>query len=191
MTVIQTRPSEIAVPVGALRALRESLAAEVGDDTAARALRLAGNAAGAAMFRALAAGIGLPGDDDERVREALAALPEDRFWNAVSSFFAARGWGRLRFSPVHPGVAALDTADWVEANSEFGAARPSCFFTTGMLAGLLSRITGGEIAILEVGCRSRGDAGCRFLFGSAPALEAVYEGIAAGQDADAALAALA
>ena len=191
MTAIQTRPSELALPVGALSALREALAAEVGDDGAARALRVAGSAAGTAMFRALVAGAGIAHEDEAAAREHLAGLAEERFWSALSAFFGSRGWGRLRFSAVHDGVGALDSADWIEANTDVGAARPACFFTTGMLAGLLGRITGREIAVLEVECRSRGDGECRFLFGSAHALEALYAGIAAGRAVDASLSALA
>lgn len=191
MTAIQTRPSELAVPVGALRAMREALAAEVGDDGAARALRVAGSAAGTAMFRAFLAGAGIPGDDDAAARERLAEMPDEQFWAMLSTFFGSRGWGRLRFAAVHEGVGALDAADWVEANADAGVGRPSCFFTTGMIAGLLGRITGDEVAVLEVACRSHGAGGCRFLFGSADALGALYSGIAAGHDVDASLAALA
>lgn len=190
MTSIHTRPSELAIPVASLKAMRGGLEAEVGDDAAARALRIAGAAAGEAMFRTFLQTAGVGGDTAD-AQAALAALPESRFWESLTAFFASRGWGRLSFSPVHPGVGALDAPDWVEADPDSSADRPSCFFTTGLLAGLLGRITGEEIAVLEAGCRSSGEARCRFLFGPADALAAVYEDLAAGTRLDDALAGLA
>jgi predicted hydrocarbon binding protein len=190
MASIQTRPSELALPVRTLKALREALAAEVGEDSAARALRIAGAAAGEAMFRTFASTLDVTGEEHD-IRAGLTAVPEERFWGAVSAFFAARGWGRLSFVAVHEGVGALEAPDWIEANTENGSARPACFFTTGLLAGLLGRVTGEEVAVLEVECRSRGDARCRFLFGAPAALEALYANIATGQDVDSSLAALA
>lgn len=184
---IQTRPSELALPVRALAALRSGLVDEVGVETAARALRQAGSAAGESLLRTIATAAGLTPDADPAA--ALAALPQARFWSVVNTFFQNRGWGRLEFSPVHEGVGALDAIDWVESNAE--GARPSCFLSTGLLAGLLGRISGQEVAVLEVECRSAGDHRCRFLFGSPEALEAVYADIAAGRGARTALETLA
>jgi hypothetical protein len=64
-----------------------------------------------------------------------------------------------------------------------------------VLAELLRRATGtedgAEIAVLEAECRGRGDARCRFLFGSPAALEAVYAALREGDaTADDALARL-
>jgi predicted hydrocarbon binding protein len=189
MTSIQTRPSELALPVRTLKALREALAVEVGEGAAARALREAGAAAGETMLRTFAATVGAGGEERE-IRSAIASLPDNRFWSALSAFFASRGWGRITFTPLHEGVGALEAPDWIEADPDRGSARPSCFFTTGMVAGLLGRVTGEEVAVLEVECRSRGDARCRHLFGAPEALETLYASIATGQDVDASLAAL-
>ncbi len=190
MASIQTRPSELVVPVRALRALRDALAAEVGEDGAARALRVAGAAAGEAMFRSFATASGATGEDHE-LRARLSGLAENRFWDAIAAFFASRGWGRLKFSAAHEGVGALATADWIESDPEAAARRPSCFFTTGLLAGLLGRVTDAEVAVLEVECRTRGDARCRFLFGAPPAMQALYAGLASGRDVDTSLTELA
>jgi hypothetical protein len=54
--------------------------------------------------------------------------------------------------------------------------QPSCHFTTGVLANILGRAADGEVAVLEVECRSRGDQRCRFLFGGADAVYSVYVG---------------
>jgi hypothetical protein len=175
-----------------MSALRRALTQQVGADPAALALRAAGSAAGAAMFRSLAytPGVESNGNDEAEVRRTLGDLSNARFWERLSVFFSSRGWGHLGFFAAHPGVGALDAPDWVEADPGAMTARPSCFFTTGMLAGLLGRVTGAEVAVLEVECRAQGHARCRFLFGAPPALEAVYRDIAAGRKADESLAAL-
>jgi bacteriochlorophyll 4-vinyl reductase len=175
-----TRSPELALPVAALAALRDALIAAVGSETASQALRQAGFAAGDALFRILAAD-----DPDE-----LGELPAQLFWPRLARLFAARGWGHLIYREAHAGVGALDATDWVEAVPESAATQPSCHFTTGMLANLLGRVVGAEVAVLEVECRSRGDQRCRFLFGGAAAVYALYERIAAGDAPDTALARL-
>ncbi|MBI4408484.1 MAG: hypothetical protein HY561_02170, partial [Gemmatimonadetes bacterium] len=47
-----------------------------------------------------------------------------------------------------------------------------------------------DVAVMEVECRARGDLRCRFVFGGASALEALYADLAAGRDLEASLAAL-
>lgn len=173
---------ELALPVGSLSALRNALEAQIGGDAAALALRQAGYAAGDALFPLLASGAeGAAGAGE---------LPESVFWHRVSDLFAARGWGKLEFSAMHPALGSLETADWVEADASDGNLRPSCHFTTGLLANLLGRAAGEEVGVLEVECRSRGDLACRFLFGGQDALAVVYEALAHGQELDQALAQL-
>ncbi len=174
---------ELALPVGSLSALRNALEANLGGDAAAHALRQAGYAAGDALFPLLAPGAEATGGAGE--------LPEQLFWRRVSELFAARGWGKLEFSAVHPALGALETSDWVEADASDGMLRPSCHFTTGLLANLLGRAAGEEVGVLEVECRSRGDLACRFLFGGHDALGLVYEALAHGQPLDQALTQLA
>lgn len=192
MTPVNARPPEIALPVACLAALRVALAEDVGADRAAQALRAAGGAAGNALFRTLSRppGSDMNGADDATAREWLADLEVERFWDRFAAFFSSRGWGRLSFRSLHEGVGALDSTDWVEADPASSMGRPSCFFTTGMLAGLLGRVTDEEVAVLEVQCRSQGHAHCRFLFGAPPALEAVFQELAAGRDLETTLAAL-
>jgi predicted hydrocarbon binding protein len=179
-----TTTPELALPVPSLQALRGALEAEVGVDAAARALRQAGHAAGDALFPLLSAG-------PEGAPDGPGDLPEDTFWRRVADLFSARGWGRLQFEPLHPGLGALEAADWVEASPEDGRLYPSCHFTTGLLANLLGRAAGDRVGVLEVECRSRGDLHCRFLFGGQDALERVHGALARGQDIDRALAQLA
>ncbi len=174
---------ELALPVSSLFALRNALEGEVGVDAAARALRHAGHAAGDALFPLLA----YAGD----VETAPGDLPEPEFWRRVSDLFAARGWGHLEFQAAHPGLGALEASDWVEADPGIGKLRPSCHFTTGLLANLLGRAAGDAVGVLEVECRSRGDLRCRFLFGGRDALEAVHAALARGEELDTTLTQLA
>jgi predicted hydrocarbon binding protein len=191
MTPVNSRPQELALPVASLAALRRELAAAVGGDAAARALQSAGNAAGEAFYRALVHGFGAAAADPEgAAHDRLAAIDQIAFWRRFGELFASRGWGHLTMSQVHSGVGALDAGDWVEADPEAGANRPSCFFTTGLLANLLGRIAGEDVAVLEAECRSHGDARCRFLFGSPVALEEVFRQLSAGQALEASLGAL-
>ncbi|HSJ25446.1 MAG TPA: 4-vinyl reductase [Longimicrobiales bacterium] len=155
--------------------MRDALAASAGHEAAADALRSAGHAAGDAFFEILTAG------------EVTGDQPAEAFWKRFSQLFASRGWGTLRYSEVHPGVGALDATAWAEARADNTAEQPSCHFTTGMLANLLGRVAGADVAVLEVECRSRGDSRCRFLFGGTDAVFAVYERLATGEPADAAL----
>jgi predicted hydrocarbon binding protein len=171
-----TRAPELALPVASLSALRRSLTNEVGGDAAAHALRAAGHAAGDALFHQL-------GTEDGAVSEAT-------FWRRFSQLFSSRGWGTLTHSPLHPGVAALDAADWVESDPDAREPRPSCFFTTGIIANLLGNAAGSDVAVMEVECRSMGHERCRFLFGSADALNAVYTRVARGSAVDSVLSEL-
>ncbi|HSJ13668.1 MAG TPA: V4R domain-containing protein [Longimicrobiales bacterium] len=177
------RVPELALPATALGALRRTLLAELGPDRAATVLRNAGHAAGDALFQILT-------QPSAEGQPRLAELDADRFWRRFAHLFAARGWGNLAHQAVHPGVAVLDSSDWAEADTASGARRPSCFFTTGMLANVLGQVASGEVAVLEVECRSRGDAQCRFLFGSRDALGGVYEQLVSGASADNAVAQL-
>lgn len=161
------RPHELALPSAALGALRRALIAELGAERAAAVLRQAGHAAGDALFQSLKGG------------EQLTQLASDDFWRRFNQLFSGRGWGSISHVPLHPGVGVLESADWGEADAA-SARRPSCFFSTGVLANLLGQVAGGDVAVLEVECRSRGDEKCRFLFGSPDALQAVYDRMVAG-----------
>jgi hypothetical protein len=186
MNMTNPRPAELAIPVDSLTALRKALADEVGDDAAARALQVAGVAAGYAFFDTLAHA-GSPGG---RTGESdPAGWSESVFWRLLGDLFERRGWGRLRNGQLHAGVGAIDAFDWVEAQP--GAAlRPSCFFTAGLLANLLGRVVGNDVAVLEVTCRSHGDDHCRFLYGSPETLDVIFSRLRKGADVEETLATL-
>ncbi|HEX6941015.1 MAG TPA: V4R domain-containing protein [Longimicrobiales bacterium] len=179
MSPSSTRSPELGLPVDSLHAMRRALVAEVGPEAAARALQHAGHAAGDAFHALLADGL----DPSE--------LGESEFWQRLNDLFAERGWGRLHFEPEHPGVGALESGDWAEADPTEGAPRPSCHFTAGMLANVLGRTAGRDVGVLEVECRSRGDLRCLFYFGGAQALERIFAALQSGRTAEEALAELA
>lgn len=187
-----SRPAELALPVASLAALRRALVEAVGSDGAARALRVAGHAAGDAFFHALSR---QPASSAASSEAAVAASPrelgEAAFWARLSELLSSRGWGTLSHEPVHPGVGELQSGDWVEADASIRALRPACFFSTGMLANLLGQVSGDEVAVMEVECRSRGDARCRFLFGGPAALDELFRRIQSGEELASSLATLA
>lgn len=171
MITTTSRPAEMAVPSAALGALRRALSDELGDDVAARVLRNAGHDAGDAFFQILAAD----------TPSGLSGLDATSFWRRFAQLFSSRGWGSLRHTDVHPGVAILEASDWSEANATGVDARPACYFTTGLLANVLGKVAGGDVSVMEVECRSRGDAQCKFMFGSPETLRGVYEHLLNGQ----------
>lgn len=165
---------------GALRQLHASLMSRAPDQAIA-VLQEAGYAAGEGTYRAFGAwlpgrtGVGRPEDLDAEL------LPE-----VLSDFFAQAGWGTLTISPVGTGALALDSSDWAEADAD-SAQTAMCFFSAGMLADFLGRLSGEAVSVMEVECRCRGDARCRFLSATPEVLQRVYEGMTQGRTYEAVL----
>ena len=150
-----------------LRQLHASLATHAPDQVVT-ILQEVGYAAGEGLYRAFAA------------QNNPASLDADLLAEVLSEFFAGAGWGTLTMSPVGTGALALDSPDWAEA--EPGSAQsPMCFFTAGMLADFLGRLSDQTVAVMEVECRSRGDARCRFLSAAPDVLDKVYNEMTAGR----------
>lgn len=169
-------PATDALTIGraALRQLHVSLLRDA-PDAAVAILQEVGFAAGAGVFEAFRAW--LPG-------ETGVAHPDDldagRLNDVLSTFFHAMGWGSMSIAPLGNAALAVDSSDWAEA--EPGSAETAmCFFTSGMLADFLGRLSGEPVAVMEVECRSRNDARCRFLSGSPDTLNAVYAQMAEGR----------
>jgi len=78
------------------------------------------------------------------------------------------------------GEVVGSAADWIEAEPDT-AAMPMCFFSSGMLADFLGRVSGEPVAVMEVECRSTGEPQCRFLSASPPTLQHVYEQMVQGK----------
>jgi len=152
---------------GMLRQLHASLATHAPEQITT-ILQEVGYGAGEGLYRAFAAAHNPTDLDADRLGEVLA------------EFFASSGWGTLSMSPVGTGALALDSADWAEA--EPGSAQaPMCFFSTGMLADFLGRLSDQTVSVMEVECRSRGDERCRFLSATPEVLERVYNEMTQGR----------
>ena len=100
--------------------------------------------------------------------------------DALSAFFAEQGWGALTASPFGNSVMALDSSEWAEAAAESRGEFPSCHLTCGLLADFFGRLSEQVVAVMEVECRSRGDARCRFLAGSPDTLGTLYDRMTQG-----------
>ena len=98
----------------------------------------------------------------------------------LSEFFADQGWGALTITPLSAAVVALDSTEWAEAAEDGRGEFPSCHLTCGLLADFFGRLSDGLVAVMEVECRSRGDARCRFLTGSPETLSVLYDRMAQG-----------
>jgi len=175
----------IQIPVATLGALHRALHDEVGGDSAARILRQIGLDSGEALYARF--GDWLSGQNSD------GALPEtlgpDDFWGRVSDFFEYLGWGRLESREIHPGVLALTFSGWAEARE--GSGDPAgCHFTTGVIADLLRRVAGGDLAALEVECDSSNGGTSRILIGNTTALDAVFASMVEGVRYEDAVAAL-
>ncbi len=165
-----------------LRQLHASLAAHAPDQLVT-VLQEAGYAAGEGSYRGFAAWLRERAGVDSPANLDAGLLAE-----MLSDFFASTGWGTVTMSPVGTGALALDSRDWAEA--EPGTAQtPMCFFSAGMLADFLGRIADDTVAVMEVECRSRGDARCRFLSAPPDVLDRVYQEMTAGRTYEEALSA--
>jgi predicted hydrocarbon binding protein len=164
-----TPSSLVALSPAALHRLR--------DTAGARVLQEAGYAAGEAAYRSFAAwlpavaGVVDPGE-----------LAAERLTDVLGRFFSTLGWGAASVSQLSDAVLALDSADWAEAQPAANLQYPSCAFTSGFLADFFTRLGDAPLAVMEVECRSRGEARCRWLVGSPESLNALYEHLGRGAD---------
>jgi predicted hydrocarbon binding protein len=157
---------------GTLRQLHQSLLRDA-PDHAVNILQDAGFAAGEGIYRAFGSWL-----TDQAGIPSPQELDAARLSDMLSRFFQFTGWGTLAISPLGAALA-IDSADWAEA--EPGSAETAmCFFSAGMLADFLTRLSEEPVAVMEVECRSKGDVQCRFLSASPVTLNAVYEKITQG-----------
>src|SRR5207302_125730 len=101
-------------------------------------------------------------------RRAVRLLSDDRVGRRERRPDGQRGTGR-------------GFGDWAEADPG-SAQTPMCFFSSGMLADFLGRLSGEPVAVMEVECRSRNDGRCRFLSASPDTLNTVYAQMTEGRD---------
>jgi predicted hydrocarbon binding protein len=150
-----------------VRQLHASLAAHAPEQLIA-ILQEAGYAAGAGLYQAFAAA------------NNPAELDADLLGDTLSDFFRTSGWGSVTITPIGTGALAIDSTEWAEA-APGTAQTPMCFFSAGMLADFLGRISEETIAVMEVECRSRGDERCRFLSATPEVLDKVYNDMTSGR----------
>jgi predicted hydrocarbon binding protein len=112
--------------------------------------------------------------------ERPADLDAQFLSEVLSQFFARQGWGALSSTALGSAVLALDSTEWAEASDEARGEFPSCHLTCGLLADFFGRLSDGLVAVMEVECRSRGDARCRFLAGAPETLSSLYDRMAQG-----------
>src|SRR5207244_875820 len=126
--------------------LIEAAGGHVVDSVSRKTTALVAGAGGYDAFRAwLSAEIGVANPDD---------LDAGSLNQVLSAFFLAMGWGTLSVAPLGSAALTVDSGDWAEA--EPGSAEtPMCFFTSGMFADFLGRLSGEPVAVMEVECRSR------------------------------------
>jgi uncharacterized protein len=175
-------PAMLRLPASALGTLHETLSAEHSPTETALLLRRLGYGSGKAFFDAFSAWLGESAD-----AAPVDDMPTASFWERLGEFFEQLGWGRLEHERIHPGIASISAARWAEAEQNAPSEQPACHFTTGVLAELLCRIAGTDLAVMEVQCRSRGEERCRFLIGGEEALQRIYDGMREGSSFEEAL----
>ena len=156
-----------------LHQLRASLERDTGLQ-AATYLQEAGFAGGEELYAVYAAWL----VKHRRVAQP-GELDAEFFGDTLSEFFADQGWGKLSATQLGP-VLALDSSEWAEALDEQQGEFPSCHLSCGLLADFLGRISQDLVAVMEVECRSRGEARCRFLAGAPETLGILYDRMAQG-----------
>ncbi len=156
-----------------LAALRTALLRDAGPGGVAY-LQEAGFAGGEALFASFERWLA------EAHGGSVDALDIEGFRQRAVEYFQACGWGSLEISTIGEAIVALDSADWAEADPAAALPHPGCYLTSGMLSDFFTRMAGSPLATMEVECRSMGHAQCRWLLGSAEAMQAVYAAMTEG-----------
>jgi predicted hydrocarbon binding protein len=168
---------EISLSASGLVALSPKAIQALRDSAGAQPLQEAGYAAGETTFAAFVRWLpSAAGVEDPR------ELATPRLAEVLSRFFSSLGWGTVEVTPVGESTFAMDSLNWAEAQAGAGLQFPSCYFTAGLLADFVSRIADAPLAVMEVECRSRGDARDRWLVGAPETLTALYQHMAQGAD---------
>jgi predicted hydrocarbon binding protein len=165
----------MTIPLPAIvRQLHASLATHA-PDHAITILQEAGYAAGEGLYKAFTAA------------HSPTDLDADLLGPTLSELLTTGGWGAVTVTPVGTGALAIDSPDWAEADPGTSQT-PMCFFSAGMLADFLGRLSEETVSVMEVECRCKGDARCRFLSATPDVLEKVYNEMTAGRSYEEALA---
>lgn len=158
----------------ALVTLRQSLERDTGIQAAAY-LQEAGFAGGQELYEAFGSWL-----QEAYSLERPSEIRADRVGDILSDFFELTGWGRLTVDRLGDVALALDAEEWAESVPNGDAPYPSCHLSCGLLAEFLGRMAGETMAVMEVECRTRGDARCRFIAGAPDTLGTAYDRMAQG-----------
>jgi hypothetical protein len=169
-----TTQSRLAVGQALLPELHRVLEREL-PETAPGVIREIGFAAGESLYRGFVDSV-----SSRYGVETPQALDVRFLGEALAGYCRDEGWGSVTAETLAPGLLGFDSPDWAEAEPR-GAPFPSCHFTAGMLSDFFTRLGGYPAAVMEVECRTRGEARCRFLVGSPDLLTWMYEGLTAGR----------
>ena len=165
---------EVLIPASVFKSLGSELAVELNTTEGARMLNRAGYQSGLTAASLMNQESG--GDS--------SFMSQDSFWASISAFFSRRGWGKLSHSTPHRAIGKLRATDWAEAEpqSDTNVRVTNCSFSEGYLSGILSKLSGRSVAVLEVSCQTRGDDACEFAFGSESAIQKLDKAILNGTE---------
>ena len=169
-----SKPTGLRLGRRVIHQLRASLERDAGIQAATH-LQEAGIAGGEELYNEFAEWLA-----EEKKVDPPADLDMQFLGETLSEFFEQRGWGKLTALPLGEAVMALDSENWAEALDHAQLDFPSCHLSCGLLADFLGRLSQGSVAVMEVECRSRGDARCRFLAGAPETLGILYDRMALG-----------
>lgn len=143
------RSSEIpfvALPVDIFTAIRDMLVEHGLKEKDEEFFKELGARCGKAVVRRT----GFTWESDEQLAAALVSL-----WAEV-------GIGRLNAKDVDKGGVAAEVTDTVESLALGNVGEPSCFFTRGYIAGVVSELSGREHMTVEDQCVCEGHQKCVF-----------------------------
>ena len=165
---------EILIPASVFKSMYSELAVGLDPTNGARLLSRVGYQSGLTAASLINQEFG--GDS--------SAMSQDSFWSSISAFFSRRGWGKLSHSTPHRAIGMLRATDWAEAKpqSDTNIRVTNCSFSEGYLSGILSKLSGRSVAVLEVSCQTRGDDACEFAFGSESAIQKLDKAILNGTE---------
>jgi hypothetical protein len=177
---------EVAIPVATLAALHRVLREEAGPVVAVQCLQATGFQVGQSVADGLLAEMRTSeagGQDGPDVGPPSEGVSASAFWSRLDTYVGERGWGRLQHHRLHPAVGQLASADWAEGEGADDG-EPTCSFSSGFLSGILSRVAGAPVAVLETDCRGRGDDRCAFVYGSEAVVRMLHDGLLEGRALD-------
>lgn len=143
------RTSEIpfvALPIDIFTSIREMLKEHGLEDKDEDFFKELGFRCGRAVVKRT----GFTWESDEQLAAALVSL-----WAEV-------GIGRLTAKDVDKGGVAAEVTDSVESMALGNMGEPSCFFTRGYIAGVVSELSGREHMTVEDQCVCEGHQKCVF-----------------------------